>query len=204
MNQGKQGRTKKEILKAAQIIIQNEGYEKITVRHLAEVTGYSHTIFYHYFKNLHGLLWTLRLEMIDGMIDELGKAPLESGDSVDDIVFVFTEYANYFMTNPNIFRFFYFYPFSDPNESMLSSEIENRFQSMWQESFACLISEGVISQDQLFVVAKSIIYAISGLLLLNLSTAGLATRIDIEREIEGIIKFLLRNNNNHQESNHAT
>jgi AcrR family transcriptional regulator len=193
MSQTKRDRTRMEIIRAAESIIQNEGYEKITVRHLAEVTGYSHTVFYHYFKNLNGLLWALRLEMIDKMISEFNDTPKSSDNPVDGIIGIFTDYAKYFLLNPNTFRFFYFYPFSGPVDSLLESDLESKFQAMWQESFAGLVQENIISQEQIFVVAKSIIYSISGLLLLNLSTAGLASQINIEQEIKDIIKFLLKN-----------
>lgn len=192
MSQAKRDRTRKELIMAAESIIKNEGYEKITVRHLAEVTGYSHTVFYHYFKNLNGLLWALRLEMIDKMIVEFSDMPKTSDNPVDGIVDIFTEYANFFVRNPNTFRFFYFYPFSGPEDGLVESDLESNFQSMWQESFAGLIQEGFITQEQIFIVAKSIIYAISGLLLLNLSTAGLASQINIEQEIRDIVRFLLK------------
>jgi AcrR family transcriptional regulator len=43
MRYSKRERTQREILQAAKEIIRDKGHETITVRYLAEVTGYSHT-----------------------------------------------------------------------------------------------------------------------------------------------------------------
>ena len=42
MKQAKKERTQKEIIEAAKDIILDKGHEAITVRYLAEITGYSH------------------------------------------------------------------------------------------------------------------------------------------------------------------
>lgn len=191
MSQTKRDRTQKEIMAAAQNIIRMEGHEKITVRHLAEVTGYSHTVFYHYFKSLDGLLWSLRLEMIEEMIDAMREDPKRSGNPIDDLISVFSDYAGYFMKNPNVFRFFYFYPFSRPQGEPESDGLESRFQGMWLETFSGLTESGILPEHMVFVVAKTLIYAISGMLLLNLSSGGMTSPIDIQREIRQIIGFLI-------------
>ena len=68
MKQTKKERTQKEIIEAAKDIIHDKGHEAVTVRYLAEVTGYSYTNLYYYFKDVNALLWTLRLDMIEDMI----------------------------------------------------------------------------------------------------------------------------------------
>lgn len=192
MQEVRRDRTRKEILTAAADIIKNEGYEKITVRHLGQLTGLSHTVFYHYFKNLNGLLAALRLEMIEDMVSQLGGEPSQTDDQMETLIKSFTDYADYYIKNPNVFRFFYFYPFSDLQKDMESSSLEIRFQSMWQESFAGLVREGILSEEDVFTVAKTIIYSISGMLLLAFTSSATATKPDIENEIRQTIQFLLR------------
>jgi len=192
MKEVRRDRTRKEILAAAADIIKNEGYEKITVRHLGQLTGLSHTVFYHYFKNLNGLLAALRLEMIEDMVSLLGSETKKTDDQIEMLISVFNDYANYYIKNPNVFRFFYFYPFSDLQKDMESSALEVRFQAMWQESFAGLVKEGVVLEEDVFTVAKTIIYAISGMLLLAFTSSAAAAKPDIEKEIRQTIQFLLR------------
>lgn len=192
MKEVRRDRTRKEILAAAADIIKNEGYEKITVRHLGQLTGLSHTVFYHYFKNLNGLLAALRLEMIEDMVSLLGSETKKTDDQIEMLISVFNDYANYYIKNPNVFRFFYFYPFSDLQKDMESSALEVRFQAMWQESFAGLVKEGVVLEEDVFTVAKTIIYAISGMLLLAFTSSAAAAKPDIEKEIRQTIHFLLR------------
>lgn len=192
MQEVRRDRTRKEILAAAAEIIKNEGYEKITVRHLGQLTGLSHTVFYHYFKNLNGLLAALRLEMIEDMVSLLGSETKKTDDQIEMLIRVFNDYANYYIRNPNVFRFFYFYPFSDLQKDMESSALEVRFQAMWQESFAGLVKDGIVAEEDVFTVAKTIIYAISGMLLLAFTSSAATTKPDIEKEIRQIILFLLR------------
>ena len=50
MKQTKKERTQKEIIEAAKDIIHDKGHEAVTVRNLAEVTGYSYTNLYYYLR----------------------------------------------------------------------------------------------------------------------------------------------------------
>jgi len=114
MKLSKKERTQKEIIDAAKNIVYDKGHEAITVRYLAEVTGYSHTNLYYYFKDVNALLWALRLDMIEDMITELTSITFEKDDPVEEILDAFFSYIDYFFKYPNVFRFFYFYSFVQP------------------------------------------------------------------------------------------
>ncbi len=194
MNQSKKERTRKEIIQAAKDIVHDKGYEFVTVRHLAEVTGYSYTNLYYYFKDLNTLLWVLRLDMIEDMIAEITSVTFTSDDPVEEIMDVFFCYTDYFFKHPKAFRFFYFYAFVQPEADDSFRKLEERFSGMWQTSFSKLAQSGIIGSNDIEVVAKTIIYALLGMIMLSFSSNGTAKQDDINEETAKLINFLLNKN----------
>lgn len=194
MKQTKKERTQKEIIEAAKDIIHDKGHEAVTVRYLAEVTGYSYTNLYYYFKDVNALLWTLRLEMIEDMITELTSISFKKDDPVEEILGAFFCYTDYFFKHPNVFRFFYFYPFVQPEGDDSYQKLEQRFHSMWQTSFIRLIQEGIIQTEDIEVVAKTIIYALQGMIMLSFSSNGATQKEDIKDELIKLVNYLFNKN----------
>ncbi len=194
MKQTKKKRTQKEIIEAAKDIIHDKGHEAVTVRYLAEVTGYSYTNLYYYFKDVNALLWTLRLDMIEDMITELTSISFKKDDPVEEILGAFFCYTDYFFKHPNVFRFFYFYPFVQPEGDDSYQKLEQRFHSMWQTSFIRLIQEGIIQTEDIEVVAKTIIYALQGMIMLSFSSNGATQKEDIKDELIKLVNYLFNKN----------
>ncbi|NLO08290.1 MAG: TetR/AcrR family transcriptional regulator [Clostridiales bacterium] len=192
MKQAKKERTQKEIIEAAKDIILDKGHEAITVRYLAEITGYSHTNLYYYFKDLNALLWALRFEMIEDMITELTSISFKKDDPVEEILEAFFCYTDYFFEHPNIFRFFYFYPFVPPEGDDRYYNLEQRFHGMWQKSLNRLIQEGVIQTEDIQIVAKTIIYALQGMIMLSFSSNGATQKESIKDELTTLINYLFK------------
>ena len=190
MNQTKKERTQKEIIQAAKEIVRDKGYEAVTVRYLAEVTGYSHTNLYYYFKDLNALLWVLRFVMVEDMITELASVSITKDDPVEEILEAFFCYTDYFFKHPNVFRFFYFYSFVQPEGDDSYEKLEERFSSMWQTSFSRLLQEGILQPTDVEVVAKTIIYALQGMIMLSFSSNGLTRQEDIKEELVKLINYL--------------
>jgi AcrR family transcriptional regulator len=194
VKQTKKKRTQKEIIEAAKDIIHDKGHEAVTVRYLAEVTGYSYTNLYYYFKDVNALLWTLRLDMIEDMITELTSISFKKDDPVEEILGAFFCYTDYFFKHPNVFRFFYFYPFVQPEGDDSYQKLEQRFHSMWQTSFIRLIQEGIIQTEDIEVVAKTIIYALQGMIMLSFSSNGATQKEDIKDELIKLVNYLFNKN----------
>lgn len=191
MRSSKRKRTQKEIIKAAKDIIHDKGYEALTVRYLAEVTGYSYTNLYYYFKDLNALLWALRFDMIEDMIAKLTSISYAKEDPVEEVLCAFSSYTDYFFEHPNVFRFFYFYPFVQPEGDDKYQKLEERFSGMWQTSFFRLVQEGLIKTNNIEIVAKTIIYALQGMIMLSLSSNGTLSQEDIKTELTKLINYLL-------------
>jgi AcrR family transcriptional regulator len=194
MKISKRERTQKEIMEAAKAIIHDKGHEAVTVRYLAEVTGYSYTNLYYYFKDLNAFLWKLRLYMIEDMIVELTELPLSGENSLDEILNAFYSYTDYFYKHPNAFRFFYFYPFVQPEGDDSYQKLEQRFQGIWATSFYRLIQEGVVQAEDLEVVAKTIIYALQGMILLSFSSNGATKKENVKDELAKLVNYLFKKN----------
>jgi AcrR family transcriptional regulator len=194
MKISKKERTQKEIIEAAKEVIRKKGHESVTVRNLAEVTGYSYTNLYYYFKDLNAFLWALRLDMIEDMITELVSVSYIEDDPVEEILSAFFGYIDYFFMHPNIFRFFYFYPFVQPDKDSSYQKLEQRFHGIWQTSFSRLINEDIIKIEDIGVVAKTIIYTLQGMIMLSFSSNGTTKKEDIKDELKKIINYLFKKN----------
>ena len=139
-------------------------------------------------------MWTLRLDMIEDMITELTSISFKKDDPVEEILGAFFCYTDYFFKNPNVFRFFYFYPFVQPEGDDSYQKLEQRFHSMWQTSFIRLIQEGIIQTEDIEVVAKTIIYALQGMIMLSFSSNGATQKEDIKDELIKLVNYLFNKN----------
>lgn len=192
MKQTKKERTRQDILQAVKTIIHDHGHEAVTVRRLAEVTGYTHTNLYYYFKDLNALLWDVRLEMINDMIDELTSVSIAKTDPVEEIIEAYFVYTDYFYRHPNVFRFFYFQPFIQPVGDERYSLLEERFRGLWQTSFFRLVQENIVEAKQVELAAKTIIYAVQGMLMLSFSSNGYLHLEELHGELSKLIHYLMR------------
>lgn len=190
----KKERTQNEIIQSAKKIVHDEGYEAVTVRHIAELTGYSHTNLYYYFRDLNDLFWVLRLDMIEDMITELTAVSFAEDDPAEEILEAFFCYADYFFKHPNVFRFFYFCTFVQPEGDDAYQKLEDRFRGIWHRSFFRLIQEGVIQPKDIEIVSKTIIYALQGMIMLSFSSNGTSEQEDIKEELTKLINYLLHKN----------
>ncbi|MEL1136173.1 TetR/AcrR family transcriptional regulator [Desulfitobacterium sp. THU1] len=195
MKLSKKERTQKEIIEAAKGIIHDKGHEAITVRYLAEITGYAYTNLYYYFKDVNALLWSLRVDMIEDMITELTSISFTKDDPVEEILGAFFSYIDYFFEHPNVFRFFYFYPFIQPEGDDSYQKLDLKFQGMWQTSFYRLVQEDVLQAEEIEVVAKTIIYALQGMIVLSFSSNGSSNQEDIKGELVKLINYLFKKDN---------
>lgn len=196
MNPQKKEHTRQEILQAAKKLVLEQGHTAVTVRRLAELTGYSYTSLYYYFRDLDDVLWTLRLEMIQDMISSLSYTPDESkevvGDPIEDLLNALCVYADYFLAHANVFRFFYFRTFIVPQGDDRYQNMEGRFQGIWETAFARLVQENILPPEDVETTAKAIIYALQGMLTLCFSANGSLDSESIRSELEKLIHLLLR------------
>jgi len=191
VNRTKKERTQQEILEAAKAIIHAEGHESLTVRHLAAKTGLAYTSLYYHFKDLPALLWTLRLAMIEDMMADLSCLELSREDPREELLAALFHYTAYFFQHPTVFRFFYFCHFVQPEGDDRYQRLQARFGTIWQDSFARLVEARLIAAEDIDLVARTIIYALQGMITLSFSANGLMTQASIQTELGRLVDYLL-------------
>lgn len=194
----KNEQTQKRLLLVTKELILSEGYESVTVRRIAEEAGCTYPLLYHYFKDMDALFWQLRLDMIEEMIVELAPLNEQFSDPNNYLKQIFASYSKYYFEHPNVFRFFYFYPFKRPEIGDEFVNLEQRFREMWHHSFEKLVQSGYIKINDVEITAKTIIYSIHGMILLSLSANGSLTEKAVYQEINEIIDYLFRKDTTHE------
>ena len=178
---------KSKFVEAAKIIILQDGVSSVTARRIAELTGYSYASLYNYFTDLNELLLETKLFMIR----EMTQAGQDHASVMYDPLLHMKESmrkpVDFFITNPNIFRFFYMYELDYRNvEAMKSLELEKAYY----QDFVPFVESGRIKEADIPALSRTILYSVFGIITLYLSNNGL-TKDDIYRDVDRIIDLLL-------------
>lgn len=187
----KKQRIKTYFLEAAKEIIINEGHEKVSVRKVADIAGYSYATIYNYFADLNELLWEVKEAMIEDIFEALQKKMQRTTYDMDEVKAGFRIYTEYYFENPNVFKFFYFYPLSKPSGKILDGRDGPDYGSMWQDTFKGLIHEGKLRMEDIEAASKTIIYAMHGLIMLFLSNNGDLTEENVYEELDRMVDYIL-------------
>lgn len=188
---------RQRLLAAGKTILREEGMEAVTVRRLAAAATCTYPLLYHYFPSLEAYFWELRLSLIADVVTELTALPPTAADPVEGLKQTFRAYAGYFFGNPTLFRFFFARPFVRPEGDTRYAVLEQFFHRQWVSSFAGLVQAGLLAAAEVETVAKTLIYAVQGMILLALSANGSLTEDAVYAEIDALLDFLLRKEHPH-------
>ena len=97
---------RRKILDAARDLFATEGYEKVTMRRIAEVIEYSPTTIYHHFEDKDDLVNALCEEDFSQLL-ALFKGHLPPDDPVEWVRQLGRSYARFGLENPNHYRFMF-------------------------------------------------------------------------------------------------
>lgn len=181
----KKDRVRSYFLDAAKEIILTEGAEGISVRRVAEKSGYSYATIYNYYQDLNALLWDVKIALTDDLRDFMKKEQ-QSFDRTD-IKTAFRTYVSYYVENPNIFQFLYLHPLSDGQEKQ--TELFLFFDSVSAETLNDISTTGMADVQ---TVAKTCIYAIHGMLLLFFSANGM-TEESLFNDLSEFLDYMFGN-----------
>jgi AcrR family transcriptional regulator len=101
---------RRKILDAAQELFATEGYERVTMRRIAEAIEYSPTTIYLHFKDKDELVHSLCQEDFAKLLSELGRHAPPS-DPLEAIRQMGRGYARFGIAYPNHYRFMFLTPF---------------------------------------------------------------------------------------------
>lgn len=177
---------KKEFIDAAKNIILKDGVAAVTVRKIAEATGYSYATIYHYFKDLDSLLLAVKEQMVADVGAHMMSTDTMSFRDVSDVKRVNRMYVQFYLDNPHIYDFFYSYRFANQT----SPNYDLQFQDIWYLTYEPFVASGQLRKEDVVTVAKTIIYTIQGQLALYFSSNGL-TRESLFQDMDNIVDYLL-------------
>jgi AcrR family transcriptional regulator len=188
----KRQRIKMYFLKAAKQIITDEGVKNVSVRKVADMAGYSYPTLYNYFEDLNELLWEAKGFMINDLVEIIKKKTVEPISGTEGLKMLFKAYIAYYLDNPNIFKFFYFYQLHTPGKKLEDAIGEPDYNSLWGETFKYFVLEGKLKEKDIEVVAKIFIYAMQGMLTLYFSNNGdLNEEVNMYKDLETMVDYLM-------------
>ena len=86
--------TKTKILKATKIILQRDGYESLSIKHICDEAGVSNGSFYHHFKTKDDLL-SYYIASQPSLNPDLLDAPRDADEAKIGIIHVYLNFARY-------------------------------------------------------------------------------------------------------------
>lgn len=112
---------RRKILDAARELFATEGYDRVTMRRIAEAIEYSPTTIYHHFEDKQALVESLCQADFGRLLEAFGKQP-PPRDPVEWIRQLGLAYARFGIENPNHYRFMFMTPFKPTHESPTGTE----------------------------------------------------------------------------------
>lgn len=188
----KSERVKLHFAETAKKIILEDGVEAVSVRKVANLAGYSFTTIYNHFKSIDELLWYTRNIMILDIFKYMQNSAGEKIDSIAGVKSLFKTYLDYFIENPNIFRFFYFHHLDTAARPVENIMDEIDFNKQYTSNFEFLFKSEQFSTEEIKVLIKTLIYSVHGMLTLFISDNDDLRVEAVYKDINEIIDLLLR------------
>lgn len=177
-------------LQAAKEIILRDGVDSVSVRKVAKDTGYSYATIYHYFDHLNALLLAVKESMVEDVAAYFASGDQTPYQTVDDLKRSNRAYVQYYLDRPNVYHFFYSYHF----ESDRDPNYDAKFQDGWIFAYQSFVENGYLQPHEVILTAKTVIYAIQGLLALYFSNNGL-TQEALFQDLDDIADYLIHERN---------
>jgi AcrR family transcriptional regulator len=119
---------RRKILDAARELFATEGYERVTMRRIADAIEYSPTALYHHFEDKNALVDALCEEDFGRLLGALLTRELPS-DPIEQIRQMGRAYAGFGLENPNHYRYMFMTPmeFKASHDHELSQSGERAF-----------------------------------------------------------------------------
>lgn len=179
---------KSGFVEAAKAIILRDGVLNVTIRRIADMTGYSYATIYHYFRDLNELLLETKLSMIRGMAAPGNFQTVRTEDPLELKKQQVKLMAGFFIDNPNIFEFFYQYRMDETNAAAMKSlELEKAYY----DDFKPFVESGVICEADIAAISRTVIYTVFGSITIYLSNNGLSKE-EIFKDIDNTLDLLLK------------
>ncbi|KGE72398.1 TetR/AcrR family transcriptional regulator [Spirochaeta lutea] len=184
---------RKAFAETAKAIIVKEGYEGVSIRRIAEQTGYTYATIYNHFRGIDELLWLVRDLLIREIIQYMEIHGPKEVSGINDVRASFVTYAAYFTAKPQVFRFFYFRKLDPQEKPQGAGEYASALEAKVHGTFAFLQQSEQFTSEEIPMLIKILITSIHGMLTLALSENDTLSITDIPSEIDGMFRYLFEN-----------
>jgi len=186
-------RMREYFIQATAEILKAEGLRAVSVRTIAERTGYSYATLYNYFDDAKDLIF----ECVKGFLDECRNfiesetQTVERGlPAIKEIVIAYTKY---FVQYPGIFELFYMEQPSDLVRKKQTIDLIVTFlDQMCVEEWNTSVSTGQITEDKAKEMAEDLRYPVLGLLILYITKKHPATYDEFVKNREQLLERIMQ------------
>lgn len=142
----KERRVMSYFIEATIEIIEKEGIDKVTIRKIADKSGYNSATLYNYFKNLDVLLMYASVKYLEGYIKDLKKKIVKVDNPIDRYIKIYEVFNDFCFKYPDI----YFNMFYGTYKNMLH-EVINEYYVIFPEEL-----EGIDEDIMLMLTSGNI------------------------------------------------
>lgn len=178
-------RTKRIFAETARDMILEDGVASVSVRKAADRAGYSLGTVYNHFSSLDEMLWMTRELMIEELGTNIGGAQPET---LDDIRQGFHDYMDYFIQNPNIFRFFFFHHLDSAQKPADSKQKPEDSDIM--TSLTIIMTALNTSMEDAGNIYGTMIFTIQGMLTMLISDNDGNTAEELHQQLDHTMDLL--------------
>ncbi|MCK5153787.1 MAG: TetR/AcrR family transcriptional regulator [Spirochaetales bacterium] len=188
----KSERVRLHFAETAREIIMRDGIEGVSVRKVALKAGYSLGTIYNHFSSLDEILWYTRSLMITDLSNYMLEKSPGNIENIEDLKRTYRIYLEYFINNPNIYRFIYFHHLDSVEKSVKNISESPEHNKQMEKKFSSLMKNGNYSKETISFVMETLIYSILGVLTLITTDNDGVDVESIYNHINELIDFLIK------------
>ena len=151
---------RRKILDAARELFMAEGYERVTMRRIADAIEYSPTTIYNHFQDKDDLVNALCHEEFAQLLSALDPS-VRSADPVEEIRQIGAAYAAFGLANPNHYRFMFMTPVRYGEGHQVSEPGQQSF-GLLRKAVARAIETGAFVKGDVDTIAQVLWASIHG------------------------------------------
>jgi len=194
---------RREILDAARNLFVNEGYEKFSMRKLAESIGYSPTTIHLYFKHKDDLLLAICEEIAERFFADLTNIRTAHNDPLESLRQALLYLVEFGFNNPDKYKVFFITSplvYGTLDEFMEKETMARSSYLVLREIVRNCIVTGKLQEIDTDVLAQVLTVATCGLAALTIYKTGfpwIDRNVLAHTLVEGLLRGYMTSNTNH-------
>jgi AcrR family transcriptional regulator len=159
---------RRKILDAARDLFAREGYDRVTMRRIADAIEYSATTIYNHFEDKDDLVRALCQEDFSELLATFDRqAPPE--DPIDAIRQLGRAYAHFGLTHPNHYRFMFMTPHHPEGEAHQNTPSGEQTYAVLREVVEAAVATGRLREAPVDAICQVLWSALHGVIALRVT-----------------------------------